>query len=58
MSTSDAVCSGRIIEAITMEIIRKIPDLMIGDRRMKARETATAVASLVIGYTIFGTNVT
>ena len=43
MSTTDAERSGRPVEATTQEIIDKIHDMVIDDRRVKVREIASAV---------------
>ncbi|XP_026828418.1 histone-lysine N-methyltransferase SETMAR-like [Ooceraea biroi] len=43
MSTSDVECSGRPVEATTPEIIDKIHDMVMGDRRVKIREIASAM---------------
>lgn len=42
-STSDAQCSGCSKEVITPEIIDKIHEIILDDRRMKVRELAHAV---------------
>src|SRR6476469_69453 len=43
MSTTDAQLSERPVEATTQEIIDKIHDMVIDDRRVKVREIASAV---------------
>ena len=43
MSTSDAECSGRPVEATTPEIVDKIHDMVMDDRRVKVHEIASAV---------------
>ena len=43
MSTSDAECSGRPVEATTPEIVDKIHDMVMDDRRLKVREIASAL---------------
>jgi hypothetical protein len=46
MSTSDAELSGCPVEATTPEIIDKIHDMVMDDRRVKVREIASAVGIL------------
>ena len=41
-STCDALCSGRSIEAATPEIIDKVHDIVLTDRRVKVRELVEA----------------
>uniref|UniRef100_T1IEG5 Uncharacterized protein n=1 Tax=Rhodnius prolixus TaxID=13249 RepID=T1IEG5_RHOPR len=43
MGTSDAERSGRPIEVTNPEIIDKIHDMVMDDRRVKVREIASAV---------------
>uniref|UniRef100_T1I4P5 Uncharacterized protein n=1 Tax=Rhodnius prolixus TaxID=13249 RepID=T1I4P5_RHOPR len=43
MRTSDAERSGRPVEVTTPEIIDKIHDMVMDDRRVKVREIASAV---------------
>jgi hypothetical protein len=43
MSTSDAEHSGHPVEATTPEIIDKIHNTVMDDRRVKVREIASAV---------------
>uniref|UniRef100_T1HJH6 Uncharacterized protein n=1 Tax=Rhodnius prolixus TaxID=13249 RepID=T1HJH6_RHOPR len=43
MGTSDAERSGRPVEVTTPEIIDKIHDMVMDDRRVKVREIASAV---------------
>uniref|UniRef100_T1HUZ9 Uncharacterized protein n=1 Tax=Rhodnius prolixus TaxID=13249 RepID=T1HUZ9_RHOPR len=43
MGTSDAERSGRPVEVTTPEIINKIHDMVMDDRRVKVREIASAV---------------
>jgi hypothetical protein len=43
MSTNDAERSGRPVEATTPEIVDKIHDMVMDDRRAKVREIASAV---------------
>uniref|UniRef100_T1HEC8 Uncharacterized protein n=1 Tax=Rhodnius prolixus TaxID=13249 RepID=T1HEC8_RHOPR len=43
MGTSDAERSGRPVEVTTTEIIDKIHDMVMDDRRVKVREIASAV---------------
>jgi len=42
-STSDTECSGHPVEATTPEIVDKIYDMVMDDRRVKVREIASAV---------------
>uniref|UniRef100_T1HJ95 Uncharacterized protein n=1 Tax=Rhodnius prolixus TaxID=13249 RepID=T1HJ95_RHOPR len=42
-ATSDAERSGRPVEVTTPEIIDKIHDMVMDDRRVKVREIASAV---------------
>ena len=60
MSTSDAERSersGRPVEATTQEIIDKIHDMVIDDRRVKVREIVVLWASRVNGFIIFCINI-
>jgi transposase len=54
MSTSDAERSGRPVEATTPEIVDKIHDMVMDDRRVKVRVKLLVLwASRVNGYIIF-----
>uniref|UniRef100_T1HWX8 Uncharacterized protein n=1 Tax=Rhodnius prolixus TaxID=13249 RepID=T1HWX8_RHOPR len=49
MGTSDAERSGRPVEVTTPEIIDKIHDMVMDDRRVKVREIASAVGISTFG---------
>ncbi|KAG5342012.1 GVQW3 protein, partial [Acromyrmex heyeri] len=46
-STCDTLCSGRSIEAATPEIIDKVHDIVLTDRRVKVRELIEAIGTVI-----------
>jgi ribosomal protein L20 len=57
MNTSNAERSGRPDEATTPEIVDKIHNMVMDDRRLKVREIASVWVSRVNGYIIFYINI-